>query len=91
MTNAAPNQTGLDLSYPFDTAILSLGDCCAFCFGTPGCVLYYLYNSPAISGCGLFTTSAGTAPDADAICPNGRVVEETDAGSAFGVGPCVLS
>ncbi|KAK3078905.1 hypothetical protein LTS18_006322 [Coniosporium uncinatum] len=90
-TQPGPDQTGLSVDYPVNAAVTDAYTCCASCYQTPGCFLYYLHAGNG-NACSFYRTTGGSAPDASAQCPNRRVLEYANVGTSgyFGYGSCSI-
>jgi hypothetical protein len=85
------NQRGLAIIYPTFTAITTLQECCARCYQTVGCLIWYLDTANA-NACTFYMQARGDSRDTSTICPFGTsnvFAYTTDAGTAtFGIGAC---
>ncbi|KAG7009728.1 hypothetical protein G7Y79_00002g008430 [Physcia stellaris] len=66
--------------------------CCAACYTTTGCYLFYL-DAGAAGACTIRITQGGSSTDSTALCPLGRLVDfpasNDPAQGYYGEGPCV--
>ncbi|KAK6343515.1 hypothetical protein TWF730_011105 [Orbilia blumenaviensis] len=84
--NPGPGVSGLDYNSQQLPNITDSRTCCRTCFETVGCFTYDLVESFCRINflvAGISETSTDTS-----LCPYGRLVEFTDPGDAFGLGPC---
>ncbi|KAK6336971.1 hypothetical protein TWF718_009759 [Orbilia javanica] len=84
--NPGPGVSGSDYNFSQLFNITDNASCCRRCFETVGCFTYDL----VASYCRINFLVAGRSeiPTDTDLCPYGRLVEFTDPGNAFGLGPC---
>ncbi|KAK6507703.1 hypothetical protein TWF481_006126 [Arthrobotrys musiformis] len=84
--NPAPGVSGSDYNFRQLFNVTDSASCCRTCFETVGCFTYDL----VASYCRINFLVAGRSetPTDTELCPYGRLIEFTDPGSAFGLGPC---
>ena len=85
------NQNNLSVGYPTFPDTTTLQGCCARCFQTAGCMVWFI-DAAFANRCSLFVSTEGTAFDANSQCPNGfastfSFVEDA-ATATFGIGAC---
>ncbi|KAF3188056.1 hypothetical protein TWF225_003833 [Orbilia oligospora] len=81
-----PGVSGSDYNFQQLLNVTDSASCCRRCFETVGCFTYDL----VASYCRINFLVAGSSetPTDTGLCPYGRLIEFTDPGSAFGLGPC---
>ncbi|KAK6525899.1 hypothetical protein TWF281_010943 [Arthrobotrys megalospora] len=84
--NPGPGVSGSDVNFQQLFNVTDSRSCCRKCFETVGCFTFDL----VASYCRLNFLVAGMSetPTDTYLCPYGRLVEFTDLGDAFGLGPC---
>ncbi|KAF3111115.1 hypothetical protein TWF706_005725 [Orbilia oligospora] len=81
-----PGVSGSDYNFQQLLNVTDSASCCRRCFETVGCFTYDL----VASYCRINFLVAGSSetPTDTGLCPYGRLIEFTDPGNAFGLGPC---
>ncbi|EGX44133.1 hypothetical protein AOL_s00210g114 [Orbilia oligospora ATCC 24927] len=81
-----PGVSGSDYNFQQLLNVTDSASCCRRCFETVGCFTYDL----VASYCRINFLVAGRSetPTDTGLCPYGRLIEFTDPGNAFGLGPC---
>jgi hypothetical protein len=84
-----PGSTDVGITSSDYPDIVDIGDCCAKCRETLGCIYFTLHPH---NYCTLWVTSGGSATVADNTCPLGYYaatdVEYNSGGGTWGLGPC---
>ncbi|CAD0110934.1 unnamed protein product, partial [Aureobasidium uvarum] len=82
-TVAGPGQGIIGATYPSYPSIQDQQGCCAKCFETPNCFIYYLSG-----GCQLYVLNSAPVASGSDQCPAGVAAEYTSSGNLFGLGAC---
>ncbi|KAI5203839.1 hypothetical protein E4T39_03911 [Aureobasidium subglaciale] len=85
-TSAGPGQGVIGATYPSFPNIQDQQGCCAKCFETPNCFIYYLGGGT----CTLYVLNAAPIASGSDQCPAGVAAEYTHSGNTFGLGACAV-
>ncbi|KAL8799921.1 MAG: hypothetical protein Q9182_005540 [Xanthomendoza sp. 2 TL-2023] len=87
----SPSQSGVGATSSSPATDGTAGGCCNACYNAPGCYLFYL-DQGSSNRCTLLLTQGGSATDATAQCPSGKLNEYpnsyTPGTGYFGLGAC---
>ncbi|KAL8676541.1 MAG: hypothetical protein Q9186_006953 [Xanthomendoza sp. 1 TL-2023] len=87
----SPSQSGVGAISSTPPTDGTTGGCCNACYNAPGCYIFYL-DQGSNNACTLLLTDGGSATDATAQCPSGKLNEYPDSYTPgtgyFGLGAC---
>ncbi|KAI5204970.1 hypothetical protein E4T42_03060 [Aureobasidium subglaciale] len=84
-TSSGPGQGNIGATFPSFPDINDQQGCCAKCFETPNCFIYYLSG-----GCSLYVLNSAPVTSGSDQCPAGVALEYTSSGNLFGLGACAV-